>query len=230
MHEIAMMDVTKAQDKLYKSTEEKAIFIMKYCQGRKFDLSKAKNLPENYNELLLDISINLPLISMINLDQITSFTNFLEHDFSVYDKDLVSIAVNSYDELGNTPLCIAADYSKELGYKVMEKLISLGADVNLTDKRRHFGTKTPIYWACAATYTILDSKDKNYASNLLYFSKNIEFLISKGADITTKFYDKQSVLDYCIKRNYMTSVTILKRHLEKAICNKDGETLSSLNI
>src|SRR3990167_3472385 len=134
---------------------------------------------------------------------------FSKVDLTNAPEKLLKLAVNAYDDFGNTVLGVAAEY----GYDVpaLQKLVSMGADVN---KPGHLHNKLPIHWA-------IDNKFSFRNPDSIEATAVLKFLIENGADLTLP-RDRGdgsplSTLQYAMERKYTAALILLKDEIIKSI-------------
>lgn len=127
------------------------------------------------------------------------FEKFLLFDPAQYSLELLFIAANAFDSVGNTMLGIACEYGKDAA--LVQKLIDMGADLNCPDQNME---KLPLHWAIAnklaynhqTSYKALDA---------------LRCLLNNGARIRVLSYDdNESVLAYAKKRRYSAAVKMIE--------------------
>lgn len=127
---------------------------------------------------------------------------FAQFDFDNYpDKELLKIAANAYTDSGHTVLGVAC---QSANVDVVERLISLGADVNAIDQ--YFDMpKLPLYWAINNR---LSSKDRGNDEA----ARVVECLLKNGARTDISCYQNVTLQAYAEDRGYTAAVRLFQQY------------------
>lgn len=127
------------------------------CQEGNFTIIKL--LREKIDSTLCDKDGITPLHVASEGRHTSTLKELLEKDINTYTQGETNEEMNKRDNLGRTPLFVAADKGSETGVKI---LIENGANIEISDKQG----RTPLYTAC-------DSNQINV----------VKLLIKKGANV-----------------------------------------------
>lgn len=121
-------------------------------------------------------------------------------DFNLYSKELLAIAANAYDGIGNTVLGVACSYGQDVSS--VQRLIDIGADVNRPD---HNMGKLPLHWGIYNNLSIKDNK--SYEAVAV-----VKCLLNNGARTDIVCYDNSTPLQYAESREFIAAANLIKKH------------------
>jgi hypothetical protein len=121
---------------------------------------------------------------------------FAEFKSNGIPKKILLLAANAYDFYGNTMLGVAAENGNHV--KAVQRLIDMGADINLPDDNRH---APPLYWA-------INNKLSYDNRKSLEAAKVVKCLLDNGAK-TDLIYQDKTLLAYAEEKGYEAAAHLL---------------------
>lgn len=138
--------------------------------------------------------------------------DFLALNVDTVPKDLLQIAANAYDQHGNTMLGVACEYGKEGAVEAIERLIAMGADLNMTDDGHH---KLPLHWA-------ITNKHSCHKPDSVEAAQVVQCLLNHDARTDITSYKDMTPLEYAEAddKGYTAAAKMIEDHMRKEQAKK----------
>jgi uncharacterized protein len=128
------------------------------------------------------------------------YETFVDTHFQHVPQELLFIAANAYDGLGNTVLGVAAETGTQL--QAAQLLIDMGANVNTPEHRTK---RLALHWAIC--------NKKSYFDKTSYQAVEIvSLLLKNGADTELRCYQNSTPLEYARSKGYIAAADLIETH------------------
>jgi ankyrin repeat protein len=128
------------------------------------------------------------------------YETFVDTHFQHVPQELLFIAANPYDGLGNTVLGVAAETGTQL--QAAQLLIDMGANVNTLEHRTK---RLALHWAICNKKSYFD-KESYEAVEM------VSLLLKNGADTELRCYQNSTPLEYARTRGYSAAADLIETH------------------